>query len=114
MLDAVDAHAHRQREVGDEREDRIGADVGDHAPDHRVGDLVEPGEAEQLQRLEQREPEPASATPPATEPPSSAAALPPLCHGHAVTAIAAASAVVDGREPGVMQRDGFRRTRRSD
>ena len=31
----------------------VGADVGDHAPDHRVGDLVEPGEAEQLQRLEQ-------------------------------------------------------------
>ena len=45
---------------------------------------------------------------------SSAAALPPLRHGHAVTAIAAASGLVDGREPGVMQRGGFRRTRRSD
>ena len=37
-----------------ERETDVGADIGEHAPDHRVRDLVETAEAEERERLEQR------------------------------------------------------------
>ena len=36
-----------------ERETNVGADIGEHAPDHRVRDLVEAREAEERERLEQ-------------------------------------------------------------
>ena len=39
------------------RHDDVGADVGDHAPEHRVRDVVEPREPEQRVRLEQRDAE---------------------------------------------------------
>ena len=35
------------------RYEHIGADVGNHAPDHRMRDLVEPGEPEQRERLQE-------------------------------------------------------------
>ena len=38
-----------------ERHADIGTDVGEHAPDHRVRDLIEAGEAEERERLQERD-----------------------------------------------------------
>jgi len=40
-----------------DRDAHVGPDVGEHAPEERVRDLVEPGEPEELLRPEQRDPE---------------------------------------------------------
>ena len=50
----VDVHEERRLRVlgralaPDDRADHVGADVGDHAPDHRMGDRVEARQAEEL------------------------------------------------------------------